>query len=31
MADSRRDERIARGQPAIELSGLTKRYRRGKD
>ncbi len=31
MADGRRDDRITHGQPAIELSGLTKRYRRGKD
>ena len=30
MADSRRDDRITDGQPAIELSGLTKRYRRSK-
>src|SRR5215813_4344751 len=31
MADGRRDDRITDGQPAIALSGLTKRYRRGKD
>jgi ABC-2 type transport system ATP-binding protein len=30
MADGRRDDRITGGQPAIELAGLTKRYRRGK-
>jgi len=30
MADRRRDDRITDGQPAIELAGLTKRYRRGK-
>ena len=31
MADGRRDGRVTDGQPAIALSGLTKRYRRGKD
>ena len=30
MAAGRRDDRMIDGQPAIELSGLTKRYRRGK-
>src|SRR6516162_10222551 len=30
MAAGRRDDRMTDGQPAIELSGLTKRYRRGK-
>jgi ABC-2 type transport system ATP-binding protein len=31
VADGRRGDRTTDGQPAIELSGLTKRYRRGKD
>jgi len=31
MADGRRDGRVTDGQPAIALTGLTKRYRRGKD
>jgi ABC-2 type transport system ATP-binding protein len=31
MADGRRGAGAPDGQPAIELSGLTKRYRRGKD
>jgi ABC-2 type transport system ATP-binding protein len=31
MADGRRDDRITDGRSAIELSGLTKRYRRGRD
>ena len=30
MAAGTRDDRMTDGQPAIELSGLTKRYRRGK-
>jgi len=30
MAAGRRDDRMTDGQPAIELSGLAKRYRRGK-
>jgi ABC-2 type transport system ATP-binding protein len=30
MVDGRRDDDPAGGRPAIELSGLTKRYRRGK-
>jgi ABC-2 type transport system ATP-binding protein len=30
MVDGRRDDRITDGQSAIEMSGLTKRYRRGK-
>ena len=31
MADGRRGAGAPDGQPAIELSGLSKRYRRGKD
>jgi ABC-2 type transport system ATP-binding protein len=31
MADGRRGDGAPDGRPAIELSGLTKRYRRGKD